>query len=48
MFYPMSRVERLERDETVGAVISYSERFATTVGQTVQQALGMAAPDKES
>ena len=48
LFYPMHRVERAERDETVGAAISYSERFALAVGRTVQQALGFQAADKES
>jgi hypothetical protein len=48
LFYPMTRVERLERDETVGAAVSYAERFAVTVGRTVQQTIGFAAPDKES
>jgi hypothetical protein len=46
-FFPMGRVERMERDETVGAAISYADRFAVTVGRTVQQALGMAR-DRES
>jgi len=41
VFYPMHRVERMERDETVGAAVSYSDRFAVTVGRTVQQALGL-------
>ena len=41
-FYPMHRVERMEKDETVGAAVSYSDRFAVTVGRTVQQALGLA------
>jgi hypothetical protein len=48
LFYPMNRVERMERDETVGVTISYSERFALTVGRTVQQALGFGASDPES
>jgi hypothetical protein len=48
VFYPMTRVERVERDETVGAAISYSDRFALTVGRTVQQAIGFAALDRES
>ena len=34
------QVERMERDESVGAIVSYSERFALAVGRTVQQALG--------
>jgi hypothetical protein len=48
LFYPMTRVERMERDETVGPAISCSERFAVTVGRTVQQAVGVDAADKES
>ena len=46
-FFPMNRVERMERDETVGAAVSYSDRFAVAVGRTVQQAVGMAR-DRES
>jgi hypothetical protein len=41
IFYPMHRIERMERDETAGAVVSYSDRFAVAVGRTVQQALGV-------
>lgn len=41
LFYPMHRVERLEKDETVGPVISYAERFAKEVGRTVQETLGL-------
>ena len=37
----MHRVERLEKDETVGPVISYAERFAKEVGRTVQETLGL-------
>jgi hypothetical protein len=48
VFYPLTRIERMERDETVGAAVSYSERFAHSVGRTVQQALGFAANDPES
>jgi hypothetical protein len=47
-FYPMYRVERLERDETVGPAISYAERFALTVGRTVHQVLGLLPNEKES
>jgi hypothetical protein len=42
LFYPMHRIERLERDETVGPVISYAERFSREVGRTVEQTLGVA------
>lgn len=38
-FYPMGRVERLERDETIGSVESYADRFAREVGRTVVEAL---------
>jgi len=43
-FYPMQRVERVEVDETVGTVVSYSERFVREVGRTVWQVLGLAEP----
>jgi hypothetical protein len=48
VFYPMTRVERLESDESVGAVVSYAERFERTVGRTVQQALGFVPAERES
>jgi hypothetical protein len=38
LFYPMSRVERMERDETVGPLVSYADRFAREVGRTVDEA----------
>ena len=41
VFYPMGRVERMERDETVGALLSYADRFAIEVGRTVRQVLGL-------
>lgn len=41
VFYPMNRVERLERDQTTGPVISYADRFAREVGRTVWQVLGL-------
>ena len=47
IFFPMNRVERMERDETAGAVVSYSDRFAVAVGRTVQQAVGFVR-DRES
>ena len=48
IFYPMNRVERMERDETAGVVVSFSDRFAVAVGRTVQQVLGLAPLDRES
>ena len=41
VFYPMTRVERMERDETVGPIPSYCERFRQEVGKTVEEALGI-------
>ena len=40
LFYPMHRLERVERDETIGTVPGYADRFAREVGRTVQQVLG--------
>ena len=45
VFYPMNRVERMERDQTTGPVISYSERFVREVGLTVMQVIGLEEPD---
>jgi hypothetical protein len=36
-FYPMSRLERMEKDETVGPVTSYSDRFQREVGRSVRE-----------
>lgn len=44
LFYPMSRVERMERDETVGPVVSYADRFAREVGTPVGVFLGFDSP----
>jgi hypothetical protein len=41
LFYPMHRVERVERDESVGTLSSYADRFAREVGRTVQEVLGL-------
>lgn len=45
VFYPMSRVERMEKDETVGPIPSYCERFRREVGRTVEEALGLTGDD---
>ena len=45
VFYPMNRVERMERDETMGPVVSYSDRFAREVGRSVHEVIGLADPD---
>ncbi len=41
LFYPMNRVERMERDESYGPVVGYADRFAREVGRTVDEALGL-------
>jgi len=45
LFYPMHRVERMERDETIGPITSYADRFAREVGRTLPQALGLDPED---
>ena len=42
IFYPMGRVERIERDETIGPVLSLYERFFREVGRTIHAAMGFA------
>ena len=42
LFYPMHRVERLERDEPSGFVPGYAERFLREVGRSVREVLGLA------
>ena len=46
LFYPMGRVERMEKDETLGPISSYSARFAKEVGRSVHQVLGLE-PERE-
>ena len=46
LFYPMHRVERMERDETIGSIVSYADRFAHEAGRTVLEALGVV-PTKD-
>ena len=41
VFYPMHRVERMERDETIGPIVGYADRFASEAGRTVLEALGV-------
>jgi hypothetical protein len=42
-FFPLHRVVRIERDESVGPVQSYAERFFREVGRRVEEALGSLA-----
>jgi len=41
VFYPMNRVERMERDQTTGPIISYSDRFAREVGRSARAVIGL-------
>jgi hypothetical protein len=45
VFYPMNRVERMERDQTMGPLISYADRFAREVGRTVRAVIGIEDTD---
>jgi len=40
IFYPMGRVERMEKDETLGPLASYSARFEREVGRSVHEFVG--------
>ena len=46
LFYPMARVERIERDETVGDLESFSDRFRRLTGRDVVEASGFRDPEK--
>lgn len=41
LFYPMSRLERLELDERIGPVPAYSDRFREEVGRSAVEAVGV-------
>jgi hypothetical protein len=47
IFYPMSRLERMERDESLGPMASYAERFYRAVGRTVHEAAGVESGGDE-
>jgi hypothetical protein len=46
LFYPMGRVERMEKDESLGPMPSYAARFEAQVGRSVRAVLGLE-PDPE-
>ena len=46
-FYPMHRVQRMEKDEATGPIPSYSERFRREVGRKVEDVMGLARPRNE-
>ncbi len=39
-FYPLHRLERMEKDETIGPLLGYADRFLAEVGRTVLEASG--------
>lgn len=41
LFYPMSRVERMERDETVGGLEGIADRFRRETGRSIAEAAGL-------
>jgi hypothetical protein len=41
LFYPMGRLERVEKDETIGLLTGYADRFAAEVHRTVREILGL-------
>jgi hypothetical protein len=43
VFYPMNRIERLEKDETVGGLESFAERFRRETGRSVLEAAGLSS-----
>ena len=44
-FYPIHRLERMERDETIGPLLSYADRFELEVGKPVLAASGLLPTD---
>jgi len=46
LFYPMSRVERMERDETIGGLEGFADRFLRETGKTLRAAAGFSSPRK--
>jgi hypothetical protein len=41
IFYPMARVVRMDRDESLGSLISFADRFFRQVGRTVFETAGL-------
>ena len=43
LFYPMNRVERVEKDETVGGLEGIADRFRRETGRSVLEAAGFSS-----
>lgn len=46
LFYPMSRVERMERDETVGGIEGIADRFRRETGRSIAEVAGFSSRRK--
>ncbi len=46
LFYPMSRVERMERDETVGGIEGIADRFRRETGRSILEVAGLSSRRK--
>ena len=42
LFYPMHRIERVEKDETAGDLEGIADRFRRETGRTVLEAAGLS------
>ncbi len=43
LFYPMNRVERMERDESLGGLEGFADRFRRETGRSVLEAAGLSS-----
>jgi hypothetical protein len=48
LFYPMSRVERMERDETVGGIEGIADRFRRETGRGIAEAAGLGVSTRKT
>jgi len=46
LFYPMSRIERMERDATVGGIEGIADRFRRETGRSILEAAGLSSRRK--
>ena len=43
VFYPMNRIERVEKDESVGDLEGFAQRFRRETGRSVLEAAGLSS-----
>ncbi len=41
LFYPMNRIERIERDESLAGIEGFADRFRRAAGRSVVEAAGL-------